>query len=100
MDLARAAHYVACPMELLLTLFALLSAATGALTGARAPQAAVHQTVQAGQVAEAAPRAVEAARTALAPVAARTIAAPARIAPRPAQVLVAAVPLYVDRLIE
>jgi len=100
MDLRARAHYVAASMELLLTLFALLSAVTGALTGTRAPQPDARPAIQATQAAEVAPRVARA-------VNALPVAAPTRIAavatmtaPRPAQVLVAAVPLYVDRLIE
>jgi len=100
MDLRARAHYVAFPMQLLLTLFALLSAATGALTGARVPQTEVHQTIQAGQAAEAAPRAVQVAQAALAGTPELAMAPPARLAPRAPQVHVSAIPLYVDRLIE
>lgn len=100
MDLRAPAHYVRFPMQFLLTLFALLSAATGALTGARAPQAEVHQSIRAESVAEAGPHVAQAAQTALVGVPARTYAAPARLAPRGPQVLAAAIPLYVDRLIE
>jgi hypothetical protein len=39
MDLGGLRHYVAGAMELILALLSLLSAATGALTGARAPEA-------------------------------------------------------------
>jgi hypothetical protein len=100
MDLRARAHYVACPMELLLTLFALLSAATGALTGARAPQAEVHQTIQAERPVVAAPRAVRMAQAVLVPTPAQPSAAAMPEPSRAPQVLAAAIPLYVDRLIE
>jgi hypothetical protein len=99
MDLRAPAHYVRCPMQFLLTLFALLSAATGALAGVRAPHAEVHQTVQTERAAEAGPRLAQAARAAPARVH-TAYAAPARPARQAAQVLAAAIPLYVDRLIE
>lgn len=97
MDVRRRGHYVARAMELLLALLSLLTAATGALTGARAPEAGVHQAVQIGAAQRVAPRIVQAQRP-IADAAARPDARPA-LAPRAAAPARSA-PLYADRLIE
>lgn len=53
MDLGAPGHYVARAMEFLLILSAMLSAVTGAFTGARAPEARLHhQAAQIVAVAE------------------------------------------------
>jgi len=96
MDLRPRAHYVARAMELLLALLSLLTAATGALGGARAPEAGVHQAAQVA-VARQAPRVAEAARPA-ARAQKRPIAVAVALLDAP--VLAAAPPLYADRLIE
>jgi hypothetical protein len=100
MDLGRRRHYVAGAMELLLILSALLSAATGAFTGTRGPEAA--------QSHEAAAEAVAVAQSAIAVVA--PVAAPERslpVASRPEQPLpmpaaapALEAPLRTERLIE
>jgi len=100
MDLGAPRHYVAPAMEFLLVLSALLSAVTGAFTGARPHEARLHHAATAQSVAVAEPSAkvaVPAARIAVAPAPApaRTIADA-----RPAAAPPAAVPLYADRLIE
>ncbi len=100
MDLGRRRHYVAGAMELLLILSALLSAATGAFTGTRGPEAA--------QRHEAAAEAVAIAQTAaavVAPVAPperrRPVASrPAQSFPMPAAAPAAEAPLRTERLIE
>ena len=100
MDLGAPRHYVAPAMEFLLVLSALLSAVTGAFTGARPHEARLHHAASAQSVAVAAPAAkvaVPAARIAVAPplVPAETIADALPVAaPR------AFAPLYADRLIE
>jgi hypothetical protein len=97
MDLRPPRHYVAGAMELLLILSAMLSAVTGAVGGARAPEARLHAAVAAE--ARAMPSATVAA-PAIQQVAVRHAIdrrAPAALpVPRPA----AAIPLYADRLIE
>ncbi len=86
-------------MEWLLTLFAMLGAVTGAHNGVRGEHAQVHQ-------AEATSAVQVAAAVAEATIARETTAAPARETmpsdvPAPPSVRVlAAVPLYADRLIE
>lgn len=87
-------------MEFLLVLSALLSAVTGAFTGARPHEARLHHAATAQSVAVAEPSvkvAVPAARIAVTPppVPARTI-----VETRPPAAPPAAVPLYADRLIE
>ena len=97
MDLAPSRHYVAGAMELLLAFLSLLTAATGALTGARAPEAGVHQAVQVGVAQRAAPRVAQAQRPAAIAVSLpeqRTDAAQLPVAP------VRAIPLYANRPIE
>jgi hypothetical protein len=100
MDLGAPRHYVAPAMEFLLVLSALLSAVTGAFTGARPPEARPHHAAAAQSVAAAEPAAtvaVPAARVAVAapPFPERTIADARAAAPPPASA-----PLYADRLIE
>ncbi|HVQ10226.1 MAG TPA: hypothetical protein VMS43_17550 [Allosphingosinicella sp.] len=87
-------------MEFLLVLSALLSAVTGAFTGARPHEARLHHAATAQSVAVAEPAqqvAVPAARIAVAPA-----PAPARAIAeaRPVSAPPAAVPLYADRPIE
>jgi hypothetical protein len=100
MDLGAPRHYVAPAMEFLLVLSALLSAVTGAFTGARPHEARLHHAAPAQSVAVAEPAAkvaVPAARIAVTapPVPARAIADARPVAAPPASV-----PLYADRLIE
>ena len=99
MDLGARRHYVASAMEFLLILSAMLSAVTGAFTGARAPEAGLHREAPAQIVSVAQASAI------VAVPAARIATALPRIAPaRAAALLVvapaAAIPLYADRLIE
>jgi len=84
-------------MELLLALLSLLTAATGALTGARAPEAGVHQAIQIGAAQQVAPRVVQAQRPVENAVP-RADARPAVAAPPAAPARSA--PLYADRLLE
>ena len=101
MDLGAPRHYVACAMEFLLILSAMLSAVTGAFTGARAPDARPHHQAAAAGVAEVAQQA------AIAAAPARQIPADpgapgqgAVLHSAPAVSPPAAFPLYADRLIE
>jgi hypothetical protein len=97
MDVRPARHYVAPAMELLLILSAMLSAVTGAFTGARAAEPRPFHAAQVQAEAPGAEVAVEAARLPLALPEARPIAAlvaPATFDPA------APIPLYADRLIE
>jgi hypothetical protein len=99
MDFGARRHYVARSMEFLLILSALLSAATGALTGTRGPEAAPRHEAVAEAVAVA-----EAAVAVTAPVAAARAAAPARpdiaIQPGRAAPPAMAAPLETDLLLE
>ncbi len=99
MDLGARRHYVAPAMEFLLILSAMLSAVTGAFTGARAPEARLHQ--QAAQivvVAEpSAETAVVAERIVAALPALGALAAPPALRPF---ALAAPAPLFAVRLIE
>jgi hypothetical protein len=100
MDLGAPRHYVAPAMEFLLVLSALLSAVTGAFTGARPHEARLHHAASTQNVAVAEPSAkvaVPAARIAVAAprIPAGTIAEARPVAPPPASA-----PLYADRLIE
>jgi hypothetical protein len=100
MDLRASRHYVAAAMEFLLVLSALLSAVTGAFTGARPHEARLHHAAPAQSIAVVQPAArvaVPAVRIAVGPprAPARTIA---EVPPVPAPP--AAAPLYADRLIE
>jgi len=86
-------------MELILALLSLLTAATGALTGARAPDAGFHEAAQVDTIRTAPQVAVRAARILALPAAAP--AAPdVLLAPLPAFAVVPAAPLYSDRLLE
>lgn len=98
MDLRPARHYVAGAMELLLILSAMLSAVTGAFSGARTAELRPLHAAQVQAEAPCAEVAVEAVRL--------PRALPAE-APRVAAVfapaifdLTALIPLYADRLIE
>jgi hypothetical protein len=86
-------------MELLLILSAMLSAVTGAFTGAGAPEARLHQA-EARVGAQIAVRAVEQQADEARP--ARPADAPpsTEVRPLPSFALVAAAPLYADRPIE
>ncbi|MDQ8755133.1 hypothetical protein RCO27_02720 [Sphingosinicella sp. LHD-64] len=87
-------------MELILALLSLLTAATGALTGVRAPEAGLQQAAQVGTVRALAPSAVRAAR-AVVHQAAATPAAPRNVVDSlPAFALTPAAPLDTVRLIE
>ncbi len=86
-------------MELLLILSAMLSAVTGVFSGVGEPEARVHQA-EAAPATQATAAIAEEAVTRIA-----TIIPPARprsseVLALPAFALVAAVPLYADRLIE
>jgi hypothetical protein len=86
------------PMELLLILSAMLSAITGAFSGARAPDARPLHAAAARAAAPCPDRLVRAVRREAAiPDQGRRIAA---VFAAPAFELPAAIPLYVDRLIE
>jgi hypothetical protein len=88
-------------LEFLLILSALLSAATGALTGARAPEARLHHAAAALETAEAvAPRPADEARAVQAFVFAFDIASLAAPVAGAALDLAAAAPLETVRLLE
>jgi hypothetical protein len=87
-------------MEFLLVLSALLSAVTGAFTGARPHEARLHHAAAAQSVAVAEPSAKVAVPAARAAVAAPLLPARTIAETRPAAPPPAAVPLYADRLIE
>jgi hypothetical protein len=96
MDLGPRRHYVACAMEFLLILSAMLSAVTGAISGARAPEARLHQAEAVQTVApvrQEAERSVAAVSPTAAPVRPQVHDALPAFAP-------AAIPLYANRLIE
>ena len=99
MDLGARRHYVAPAMEFLLILSAMLSAVTGAFTGARAPEPRLHhQAAQVVAVAEpSAEAAVVAERIAAALPALRARAAPAEFRPF---ALAAPAALFAVRLLE
>ena len=97
MDLAPPRHYVAGAMEFLLILSAMLSAVTGAFTGARANELRPLHAAQVQAEAPCAEVAVEAIRLPRAVPEAPAIAAvfaPAAFGLAPS------IPLYADRLIE
>ena len=96
MDLGPPRHYVAGAMEFLLILSAMLSAVTGAISGARAPEARLHHAEAVQNVAPVrreAERSVAAANPVAAPLVAQVHDVLPAFAP-------AAIPLYADRLIE
>jgi hypothetical protein len=100
MDLEAPRHYVAPAMEFLLVLSALLSAVTGAFTGARPHEARLHHAASTQSVAVA----EQSAKVAV-PATPIAVAAPripeSRIAVvRPVALSPEAAPLYADRLIE
>ena len=86
-------------MELLLILAAMLSAVTGAFTGARGPEARVAEP-QAAVGAAVAVVAVEQQAARVLPVRPANIAPTTEVPALRAFALVAAVPIYADRLIE
>ena len=98
MDLGAPRHYVAPAMEFLLILSALLSAVTGAISGARAPEARIHQAEASLAAASAAPAARE--QAAIAAVLPDLLPRAQVIPALPVFALAASVPLYADRLIE
>jgi hypothetical protein len=100
MDLGAPRHYVAPAMEFLLVLSALLSAVTGAFTGARPHEARLHHAATAQSVAAAEPAAKVAVPAARIAAPAPRIAAPTIADAEPVLAPPAAVPLYADRLIE
>lgn len=100
MDVRASRYYVAGAMELILAFLSLLTAATGALTGARAPEAGVQQAAQVDTIRTLAPRIVRTARAVVAQTAVAP-AAPRRLAEAlPAFALAPAAPLDAVRLIE
>jgi hypothetical protein len=100
MDLGAPRHYVAPAMEFLLVLSALLSAVTGAFTGARPHEARLHHAAAAQSVVVAEPSAQVAVPAA--PIAVVPPAIPGRTVAeaRPVAAPRESVPLYADRLIE
>jgi hypothetical protein len=74
MDVRASRYYVAGAMELILAFLSLLTAATGAFTGVRAPEVGIQQAAQVDTVRTLAPRVVRAARA----IVAETVATPAR----------------------
>ena len=98
MDLGPPRHYVAGAMELLLILSAMLSAVTGAFSGARGAELRPLHAAQVQAEAHCAEAAAEAVRLPRAlPAEAPRIAA---IFAPAAFDLAASIPLYADRLIE
>jgi hypothetical protein len=87
-------------MEILLILSALLSAVTGAFSGAPAPEAQLHREAQAQSPQMAAPAAFVAAPVADIRAALPEIRLHAAEYAAPSFRLAAAIPLYADRLIE
>lgn len=96
MDLGPQRHYVAGAMEFLLILSAMLSAVTGAISGARAPEARLHHAESVQTVAPV-KREAERSVAAVIPMAAPVVAIVHDALPAFA---LAAIPLYADRLIE
>jgi hypothetical protein len=86
-------------MELLLILSAMLSAVTGVFSGVGEPEARVHQA-EAAPAAQAAAAVAEEAVTAIAIVIPRNQPRSSEVLALPKFAIVAAVPLYSDRLIE
>ena len=86
-------------MELLLILSAMLSAVTGAFSGVRGPEAGVHQA-ESSVGAQLVASVVEEKVAQLAPVIPQDDAASTDVAALPILAIVAASPLYADRLIE
>jgi hypothetical protein len=98
MDLGGCRHYVAGAMEFLLILSAMLSAVTGAISGVRAPEARLHHAASVQAEVPCLEQVQQVARRAV-PIANETprIAA---VFSAPSFAVVAAIPLYADRLIE
>ena len=96
MDVGARRHYVASAMEFLLILSAMLSAVTGAISGARAPEARL-QYAEAVQSVAPVRREAERSVAAVIPMAAPVVAIVYDALPAFA---LAAIPLYADRLIE
>ena len=86
-------------MELLLILSAMLSAVTGAFSGVRGPEAGVHQA-ESSVGAQLVASVVEEKVAQLAPVIPPNDAASTDVPALPVLEIVAANPLYADRLIE
>ena len=86
-------------MEFLLILSAMLSAVTGAFSGVRGPEAGVHQT-ETAVGAQLVASVVEQRVAKLAPAIPRNDARTTEVHALPAFAIVAAIPLYADRLIE
>ena len=86
-------------MELLLILSAMLSAVTGAFSGARGPEAGIHRA-EAAVAARIVVSAVEEKAQADEPARPPAQLLSTEVEPMPAFALAAAAPLYADRLIE
>ena len=86
-------------MEWLLTLFAMLSAVSGAFDGVRGGETQLHRA-ESGSAVQAAAVVAKAAVAVIAPVIPANLAPAARVEPLPSLPLVASIPLYADRLIE
>lgn len=99
MDLGARGHYVPRAMELLLILSAMLSAVTGAFTGARAPEPRLHHPA-AQIVAVAEPRAETAVVVRRSESELPGIALLAALAEAPGFAIAAPAPLFAVRLNE
>lgn len=87
-------------MELILALLSLLTAATGALTGARAAEAGFQPAAQVDTIRAAVPRDVSAARIVPPQVTPPAFAPRVAFVPLRTFALTPAVPLYANRRIE